>query len=113
MTDTVHVDAKLSLHGYQAWRRGLEPLPVDTVVEWVQPHTGLVLSDNIKSGQLFKITAVRAPLMGKATIEAEKVYDMVLVSASGKVFKKKTAWSVESVARAVHRGEVKLRSSDV
>lgn len=109
MDNIVHIDAKISLHGYQAWRKSLEPLAIGTVIEWVTPYTGSTLPDNIKAGQLFKLTSVRDSFNSRAdNIDAAKVYDMVLVSKTGKEFKKKMAWSIENIARKIHLGEVKI-----
>lgn len=111
MDNIVHVDAKISLHGYKEWRRSLVPLPVGTVIEWVEPYTSFTLADNIKAGQLFKLVKVRESFGASRSedkIDADKVYDMVLVSKTGKEFKKTMAWSIEIIARKIYLGEVKI-----
>lgn len=105
----IHTDAKVSLHGYKEWRRSLVPLEVGTVIQWVEAYTGLSLASNVKAGQTFKITNLRESLIGKPECDADKVYDMVLVSKSGRPYKKKMAWSVESVARGLHDGKLMLQ----
>jgi hypothetical protein len=105
---TVHTDAKLSLHGYKEWRRSLVALPVGTAVEWVVGYTGITLDTTIKPGQLFKITKVRAPFGGPNECMADQVYEMVLVSKSGKEFKKRAQWNVEGIASKLHHGQCKL-----
>lgn len=101
----VHTDAKLSLHGYKQWRSTLKALPVGTVVGWVKGYTGLTLDTTIKAGQHYKVSRVRGPIAGCEASEADMVYEMVLVSKSGKEFKHKVQWRVESIAAKLHHGE--------
>ena len=105
----IHTDAKVSLHGYKEWRRSLVPLEVGTVIQWVNEYQGVSLSSSIKAGQMFKITNVRENILRKPECAADNVYDMVLVSKSGREYKKKMAWSVESVARGLHEGDLMLQ----
>lgn len=103
----VHVTAAMSLHGYHDWRASLVALPVGTIIQWVEPYSGVSLSTSVKAGQAYKIKAVNQysrvrPIVG----DCDKVYDMVLVSKSGREYKKKMGWSVEHIARGLHEGKL-------
>ena len=106
----IHVDAKVSLLGYRVWRESLEPLPIGTIIEWNIPYAASTIPDSIKPSQMFKITKVRRPLMSKSAISGDQVYDMVLVNSKGKEFKRTTAWSVESIARGIHKEELTMKA---
>jgi len=104
----IHIDASVSLLGYKAWRESLAPLEVGIIVEWVKPYSAFTVYDSISAGQRFLIKRVKGPSFGTSKLDADKVYEMVLVSKTGKEFKKKTCWSVENLARRIHLAEITI-----
>lgn len=109
--EIVHTTAKDSLHGYLQWRNSLVALPLGTILEFTKDYTeGCYVSSFIKKGQCFKILKVRDSFRSaKDKKIADQVYEMVLCnSKSGKIFKRKIDWYVESVAKKIHDGEIKI-----
>jgi hypothetical protein len=104
----VHVTAATSLHGYKAWRASLTPFPDGTVITWVEPYLGTSLACSVRAGNSFKIVGCRPSFIGNSTATADLVYDMVLVSKTGREYKKKMGWSVEHIARGLHEGTLML-----
>jgi hypothetical protein len=104
----IHTDASQSLLGYKAWRESLVPLPVGTVIQWVEPYTSVPVCDQIKAGQAFIIKRVRPSIAYSGKLDADLVYDMTLVSRTGREYKRHTAWSVEGIARGLHLGTLML-----
>jgi hypothetical protein len=104
-----HTDIKASIQAHKNWRNSLVPLDVGTVVQWVEDHQGASLASSVKAGQTFKIKNVRECILRKPECDADKVYDMVLVSKNGREYTKKMSWSVESVAREMVAGTLMLQ----
>lgn len=104
----IHTDASKSLMGYKAWRESLVPLAIGTVIQWVEPYTSVPVRDQIKAGQAFIIKRVRTSFSGGSKLDADLVYDMTLVSRTGREYTKQTAWTVESIARGLHTGTLML-----
>lgn len=104
----IHTDASQSLLGYQAWRKSLEPFAIGTIIQWVEPYTSVPVRDQIKAGQAFIIKRVRPSLASSSTLAADLVYDMILVSRTGREYSRHTAWSVENIARGLHTGKLML-----
>ncbi len=105
----IHTDASVSLLGYKAWRASLEALPIGTVIQWVDHYVGTSLASSVRAGQTFKILRVRSSIIGNSQLVADLVYDMVLVSKTGREYKKKMGWSVEGIARGLHEGKLMMQ----
>lgn len=104
--DIVHVTAATSLHGYKAWRESLTALPEGTIITWVDAYQGCSLGTSVKAGQSYKIKRCRAPMLSNSQLTCDMIYDMVLVSANGREYKKMMGWSVEQIARGLHLGSL-------
>jgi hypothetical protein len=93
------------LQAYKAWRLGLKLLPTGTILNWVVGYQAGTATDSIKSGTHFKILGAAQPF-GYDGTNASMTYKMVLVSKTGREYKRIVCWSVENIARRIECGEV-------
>lgn len=99
----------MDLHAYNAWRRALTPHAIGTRFEFLKPYQGINVANSFKAGQLVELTLVREPLMRKGTLyPCDQICEMVLVSKTGKRFKKDLHVSVEGVHKWIDDGTLKL-----
>lgn len=101
------IDASYGLHAYKAWRGSLVALPPGTILEWSKEFTALG-NPAFKPGQRYKIIKTRTSPFTRPEdqCEANLVYEMILVSKTGKEFKKRADIYVEGIARAIVKGQV-------
>jgi hypothetical protein len=97
-----HTAKDLGLHGYKNWLKSLKPLPNGTVVRFKTGYSGVTKSTTISPNQELIIQGSRLGLASDALY-----YDMV-VYRNGKVFTKKMAFSIESIARWLIDGDCDL-----
>lgn len=105
----VHTTAKDSLHGYKQWRTSITALPVGTIIEWVVGYQGCTDATSIKAGSCYKIVETMSGMKsGSSDIDADRVYKLVLCSRNGRAFKRIVSWKIESIARRIVDGEIKV-----
>lgn len=105
----VHTTAETSLHGYKLWRESITALPVGTIIEWVVGYQGCSIDTSVKSGVHYKIIGTMSGTKSfPKDIDADRVYKLVLCHRNGRVFKRIDFWNVETIARRIHNGEIKV-----
>lgn len=103
----------MDLHAYNAWRRALVPHEVGTRFEFLKPHQSTTVANSFKAGQTVELVKVRDPFLTvrEAKYPCDQTCEMVLISKSGKRFKKDLHVSVEGVHKWLDDGTLKLVDS--
>lgn len=105
----VHTTAKDSLHGYKQWRMSIIALPVGTIIEWVVGYQGCIDATSIKAGSCYKIIETMSGVQTRSSdIDADRAYKLALCNRNGRVFKRIVVWNIESIARRIVDGEIKV-----
>ena len=106
---TAAIDATHGLQAYKNWRGSLKPLPIGTQLTFVVAHDGVTQDSSIKAGSHFVVeNVIHRGGSGQAGDIAQAVYALVLVSKTGKKFKRRAHWNAEGIARRIELGEVVL-----
>jgi len=105
-------NAKVNFHAYQAWRASLHAYPIGTIVQWVDSETlkGSTAQNDVKPNQCFMILGLKDSISTKINdgLIASKVYDMQLCSPLGRLFKRNERYFVESIARYIEEGRMRV-----
>lgn len=106
---TAAIDATHGLLAYKNWRQSLVPLAVGTQLTFVAAYIGATLSASIPAGSDFVVKDVVYP-SGSRGESGRAVYTMVLVSPTGKEFKRRVYWGVEEIARRIELGTIVIKA---
>lgn len=106
---TAAIDATHGLLAYKNWRLSLVPLTVGTVLTFTKDYLGATQSSSISAGTNFVIKDVVYP-SGSQGESSRAVYTMILVSPTGKEFKRRVYWGVEEIARRIELGSIVIKA---